>query len=54
MAMKGSNQGVLIIGYDNYNITVIDPSLGKTMKIGLNDSMAMFEAAGNVFICYNK
>lgn len=54
MAMKGSNQGVLIIGYDNYNITVIDPSLGKTMKIGLNDSMAMFEEAGNVFISYNK
>lgn len=52
MAMKGHNQGVLIVGYDNYNITVIDPALGKTMKIGLNDGMAMFEAAGNVFISY--
>jgi hypothetical protein len=28
--------------------------LGKTMKLGLNESMAMFETAGNVFISYKK
>jgi len=54
LALKKSNQGVLIVGYDNYNITVIDPVLKKTMKLGLNDSMAMFEAAGNVFISYKR
>lgn len=52
IALKDSNHGVLIVGYDSYNITVIDPALGKTMKIGLNDSMAMFKASGNVFISY--
>ncbi len=52
MALKNSNHGVLIVGYDNYNITVIDPEAGNTMKIGLNDGIAMFEAADNVFISY--
>jgi hypothetical protein len=54
LALKNSNQGLLIVGYDSYNITVIDPVQKRTMKLGLNDSMAMFEAAGNVFISYKK
>jgi hypothetical protein len=52
IGMKDKNQAVLIIGFDMYNITVIDPSQQRTMKIGLNDSKALFEEAGNMFFSY--
>lgn len=49
IAMKNSTDALLIIGYDAYNILVIDPVLQKTMKIGYNDSVQMFNEAGNIF-----
>lgn len=52
IGMKNSKDAVLIIGYDAFNITVIDPELRKTMKIGLNDGAAMFKEAGNIFFSY--
>lgn len=52
IAMKNENEAVLIIGYDQYNIIVMDPSLSKPMKIGLNDSKVMFENADNIFFTY--
>ncbi len=52
IGMKDKDNAVLIIGYDAYNITVIDPSLHRTKKIGLNDGTAMFEEAGNLFFSY--
>lgn len=52
IGMKDKNNAVLITGFDTFNITVIDPSLQRTMKIGLNDSAAMFEEAGNIFFSY--
>lgn len=54
LAMKDQNDAVLIIGYDLYNITVMDLELKRTMKIGLNDSMEMFQNAGNIFISYTE
>lgn len=54
IAMKDKEHAVLIIGYDEFNITVVDPSAKKTMKIGLNDGSKMFEKAGNIFISYLK
>lgn len=52
IAMKSSKEAVVIIGFDMYNITVIDPSLSKTMKIGLNDADQLFSQAGNLFFTY--
>jgi len=52
LAMKDQDNAVLIIAYDAYNITVIDPELHKTMKIGLMDGMDMFTKAGNIFVGY--
>ncbi|SHO49410.1 hypothetical protein [Anaerocolumna xylanovorans] len=52
IGMKSKNQAVLIVGCDMYNITVIDPDLGKTMKIGLKDAGEMFEKAENRFFTY--
>lgn len=52
IGMKDKKNAVLIIGFDMYNITVIDPSQQRTMKIGLNDSKTLFEGAGNMFFSY--
>lgn len=52
IGMKGKKQAVLIVGYDMYNITVIDPELGKAKKIGLNDAGKMFDVAGDLFFTY--
>ena len=52
IGMKDQDNAVLIVGYDAYNITVIDPNLHQSKKIGLNDGTAMFEQAGNLFFSY--
>jgi hypothetical protein len=52
IALKNNGHAVLITGYDEFNITMVDPELGKTWKEGYKDSSKMFEAAGNVFISY--
>lgn len=52
IGMKDSSHAVLIIGYDEFNITVIDPSLGTKKKIGLKDGEKLFKEAGNIFIGY--
>lgn len=52
IAMKDSSNAVLIIGYDEFNVTYMDPTTGTTMKKGLNDGGDMFEGAGNVFFSY--
>jgi hypothetical protein len=54
LAMKDSGNAVLIIGYDLYNITVIDLNAHRTMKLGMNDSINMFNNAGNIFISYTE
>lgn len=54
VAMKNSTEAVVIVGYDPYNITVYDPNLSRTTKIGLRDSASMFKGAGNVFFSYVK
>lgn len=52
IAMKDKNEAVLIISYDEFNITVIDPAHGKIRKIGHKDATELFNKAGNVFISY--
>ena len=43
---------LLIVGYDEHNTVLYDPVENTTRKMGLQDSSAMFEAAGNVFLGY--
>lgn len=52
IAMKSNMEAVLITGYDSFNITIIDPSAGKTSKVSLQTAEEMFEEAGNIFISY--
>lgn len=50
---KGENgQAVVIIGYDNYNTILYNPSTQETYYFGMQDSTDTFQANGNVFLCY--
>ena len=43
---------VTIVGYDEYNVILMDPGSDETYYGGLNDSTAMFEDANNAFLSY--
>ena len=46
-------QGIVIIaGYDEYNTILMNPGETETFYYGINDSTALFEEAGNVFMTY--
>lgn len=45
-----SNNYAVLVGYDALNTIVMNPLQGKTGYVGLQDSKAMFEAAGNIFV----
>ena len=47
---EGGNY-VLLYGYDQYNISVLNPATGETYKMGLNDGADYFNRCGNDFIC---
>lgn len=52
LALKKDGSAVLIIGFNEYNIVLMDPKTGKIFKKGMNDSRAMFEEEGNRFMTY--
>lgn len=45
---------VLIVGYNEYNIMIMDPRTGRIEKKGMNDSREWLEENGNCFITYMK
>ena len=47
-----NNEALLIVGYDEHNTILYNPETNTTYKMGLQDSNAMFTAAGNVFLGY--
>lgn len=50
---RGENgEGVVIIGYDDYNTILYNPSTQETYYFGMQDSTNTFQANGNVFLCY--
>lgn len=50
---KGENgQAVVIIGYDDYNTILYNPSTQETYYFGMQDSTDTFQTNGNVFLCY--
>ncbi|MDO5134806.1 MAG: hypothetical protein Q4D55_02030 [Eubacteriales bacterium] len=51
-AKTGDGTSVVILGYDEYNTYLYDPTTGETYPYGMNDSTALFEKAGNIFISY--
>ncbi len=51
IAMKNDSSAVIITGYDEFNVTYFDPSVGS-VKMGLAKASTMFENTGNIFISY--
>lgn len=54
LAMLENGESVLIIGYNELNIVIMDPITGTVSKKGMNDSKVWFEENGNRFITYIK
>ena len=52
LALTGDAQAVVIVGYDAQNTILLDPDTGTISRMGMNDSTAYFEEAGNLFIGY--
>lgn len=53
-ALKSAKEAVIITGYTASNVTVFDPSTGKSKAYSLREAEKMFEDAGNVFLSYLK
>ncbi len=54
LARQGKDSYVLIIGFNQQNVVLFDPEIGKIFKHGMNDSRAMFEENGNCFVTYAR
>ncbi|MCH5255126.1 MAG: hypothetical protein J1F41_09385 [Lachnospiraceae bacterium] len=54
LAMLQDGNAVLIVGFNELNIVVMDPLTGTVYKKGMNDSTNWFEENGNHFITYAR
>ncbi|MDR0220081.1 MAG: hypothetical protein LBI54_01595 [Lachnospiraceae bacterium] len=43
---------MLLIGFDEHNLILMDPAVGEIFKMGRNDAAALFEDNGNRFVSY--
>lgn len=50
-ALEG-DKAVLVIGFNEYNIVLMDPEAGAIYKMGLNDAAKLFQDNGNSFVTY--
>lgn len=51
-AMTGSNDAVLVVGYDSTSVVIYDPAIGMTYRKPIEEADEIFENAGNVFFTY--
>ncbi len=54
LATLQDGNAVLIIGFNEFNIVVMDPLTGTVYKKGMNDSTEWLEENGNHFITYTR
>ena len=54
MAMLSDGTAMLVIGFNNLNTVLMNPTTGTVYKYGMNDSATLFEENGNHFITYLK
>lgn len=52
LATLNNGEAVLVVGFNQYNVVIMEPSTGKLYKKGINDSTQWFEENGNQFITY--
>ncbi len=54
MATLNDGSAVLIIGFNDQNTVLMNPTTGKVYKYGMKDSEKLFEENGNHFVTYLK
>lgn len=52
LALLENGEAVLITGFNEYNVVIMEPASGSLYKKGMNDSAEWFEENGNCFITY--
>ncbi len=52
LALLENGEAVLVTGFNEYNVVIMEPATGTLYKKGINDSTAWFEENGNCFITY--
>lgn len=52
IVLQDAGNAVVITGYDSMNVTIIDPSQYKTIKMGIKEATEKFDKQGNTFISY--
>ena len=54
LALMDNGDSYLIVGFNEFNVVLMDPQRGTVYKKGMNDSREMFEKSGNQFITYMR
>ena len=54
LAILEDGEAVLVTGFNEFNVVIMEPSTGKLYKKGMNDSTTWFAENGNHFISYMK
>ena len=54
LAMVENGDAVLVTGFNEYNVVIMDPRNGTLAKKGMNDSTQWFAENGNSFITYSR
>ncbi len=52
LALLENGEAVLVTGFNEYNVVIMEPSTGTLYKKGMNDSTEWFAENGNCFITY--
>lgn len=52
LALLKDGEAVLITGFNEFNVVILEPSTGRLYKKGMNDSAEWFRENGNCFITY--
>ena len=52
LALLEDGNAVLITGFNERNVVLMDPQTGQVSRMGLNDATAWFEENGNMFVSY--
>ena len=54
LGLLEDGNAVLIVGYNDKNVVIFEPTSGKIYKKGMTDAREWFEKNGNKFITYIK
>ena len=54
LAILEDGEAVLVTGFNEFNVVIMEPSAGKLYKKGMNDATTWFAENGNHFISYMK